>query len=617
MDDEGRGGFRLWKLIIVGFVVIIYLLYVVAVHVHGSLVSFASHLTGSEEGRAALSQGAGAVAEVIRNDDGDLTENGVIKLDSDTVLRVLDAVEEYNQNARKERTVPYEYRHYVGKVDAFDPETGEAVVSDYVTTREVTEVVGEESVLVGYELVPTGITQEEIDEMANEFYRNNPNGGTFVPPPLMHLQAQYEHREVTETRTVTETHRAVTETLTDSVTLTRSSVDNNPAIMGEDVFEVDWRPVLTLCAMIVQDKVETTGTAWDEGAGRFLTDDEINAAVTFFGYQYSYVDDATAEDAWDASYARGSARNAAYQLVVSGDPEVGEVCDFTVRRVPRIAPRLIANAYLSYEYEYEEKENGEWVLTARTARIDGSSFVMGLSEIVHDFDPQLFVSELKDLPDSGAAAIHFEEIIDGTYLEWRTQDAQECPCIGTVVTAGTGFDVSYSSLFFVGRTGLGGTFSPRGADVVSVSFTPAPEAMADAEFAAIFEKASSCLGTKYVFGGNGGPGVSFDCSSFVSYVFKECGWPVSGWPNGRENTTTLLAKSTRISEAELKPGDLIFFKGTIKDRGPNAVSHVAIWLGEDTIIHESGTAGEVVIATWSTSYLKEKHFMCFARLNKE
>lgn len=406
MNKEGRGSSGSGKLILIGFVCVLYLLYATAVHVHGTLITFSQKLTSTPEGLQAVEAGAGALAEYIRSQESDIAHNGVLNLDNETVLRVLDAVEEYNTSFIHNREVTYEYMHYIGMVDEYDPETGLAKVSDYVMQEEATE-----------------------------------------------------------------THNAVEETLTDKVILSRTGIENAPELGGENVFELDWRPVLTLCAMIIQDRVEQYGQ-WDSDEdGCYLSEEDVQQVIRLFGYQYSYLDDGTAEEEWDGSFSRGANRNAAYRVEVSGDVTVGEVCDFSVRRVPQIAPKLIANSYLSYEYEYEKKENGEWILVARTVRVDGDSFVLGCSEMVEGFDPDLFVSEIGDLPGSERAVIHFGELADGKWMESRTEDPEQCPCIGTIVSAGGGFTVSHSRLFFAGRTWEGGDFRPQGADIAPAAMT--------------------------------------------------------------------------------------------------------------------------------------------------
>lgn len=84
----------------------------------------------------------------------------------------------------------------------------------------------------------------------------------------------------------------------------------------------------------------------------------------------------------------------------------------------------------------------------------------------------------------------------------------------------------------------------------------------------------SALG--YVWGGSS-PSTSFDCSGFVSWVINHSGWDV-----GRLGAQGLCNICTRVSSANVQPGDLVFFTGTYDTPG---VSHVGIYVGNGMMIH--------------------------------
>lgn len=105
-----------------------------------------------------------------------------------------------------------------------------------------------------------------------------------------------------------------------------------------------------------------------------------------------------------------------------------------------------------------------------------------------------------------------------------------------------------------------------------------PEALEDEQFAAIIKEAEKYLGFPYVWGGSS-PAMSFDCSGFVSYVYNNCG---VGWNFGRLGAEGLRQLCTRVSSANVKPGDLIFFQGTYDTTG---ASHVGIYVGNNTMLH--------------------------------
>lgn len=93
------------------------------------------------------------------------------------------------------------------------------------------------------------------------------------------------------------------------------------------------------------------------------------------------------------------------------------------------------------------------------------------------------------------------------------------------------------------------------------------------------EAAFTQLGVPYGFGSYS-PGRALDCSGFVKYAYSQAG--VSLPHSSVSQSRTVNRKS---SLDELKPGDLIFWVGTSASSGSG--SHVAMWLGNGVIIHES------------------------------
>ncbi|SFG75865.1 C40 family peptidase [Oribacterium sp. WCC10] len=130
-----------------------------------------------------------------------------------------------------------------------------------------------------------------------------------------------------------------------------------------------------------------------------------------------------------------------------------------------------------------------------------------------------------------------------------------------------------------------------------------PEALTDTKFARMINEAEKYLGYPYVWGGSS-PSTSFDCSGFVSWVINHSG---NGWNVGRETANGLLGHCTRISKAEAKPGDLIFFQGTYNTKG---ASHVGIYVGDGMMIH---CGKPIQYASVNTDYWT-KHFMTYGRI---
>ncbi len=127
-------------------------------------------------------------------------------------------------------------------------------------------------------------------------------------------------------------------------------------------------------------------------------------------------------------------------------------------------------------------------------------------------------------------------------------------------------------------------------------------AMEGGSYAALIAEGEKHLGKPYVFGASG-PN-SFDCSGFVCYVLNHSGVKSMG----RTNAQGLYNMCTPIPPSEAKPGDLIFFTGTYST--PNPVTHVAFYVGGDTMLH----AGKPVqYSSFRTPYW-QKHFYSFGRL---
>ena len=131
-----------------------------------------------------------------------------------------------------------------------------------------------------------------------------------------------------------------------------------------------------------------------------------------------------------------------------------------------------------------------------------------------------------------------------------------------------------------------GGLPPGGSDgsgAPGIDYTVPAEALTDEEFAAIYKEAQKYVGTPYVWGGST-PETGFDCSGYVCWVYNQNGYDV-----GRTTANGLWNKSQHISEAEAKPGDLVFFEGTYDTPGK---SHVGIVRPVRTIVEvEKGGCG--------------------------
>ena len=108
--------------------------------------------------------------------------------------------------------------------------------------------------------------------------------------------------------------------------------------------------------------------------------------------------------------------------------------------------------------------------------------------------------------------------------------------------------------------------------------------------------AMGLVGAIYKPGGDN-PSTGMDCSGFVKYVFGE----VAGLKLPH-NALAMSKISAEISQSDLHPGDLVFFKTT-----KNAFSHVGIYLGENRFIHAaSSKTGIVMISHLDDIYWRDK-----------
>ena len=151
-----------------------------------------------------------------------------------------------------------------------------------------------------------------------------------------------------------------------------------------------------------------------------------------------------------------------------------------------------------------------------------------------------------------------------------------------------------------------GGLPPGGSDgsgTPGIDYQVPAEALTDEEFAAIYKEAQKYVGTPYVWGGSS-PETGFDCSGYVCWVYNQNGYDV-----GRTTANGLWQKSRHISEAEAKPGDLVFFKGTYDTPG---MSHCGIYLGNGMMV----SAGDPIkYANIHSSYWQQ-YLAGFGRLSK-
>jgi cell wall-associated NlpC family hydrolase len=99
------------------------------------------------------------------------------------------------------------------------------------------------------------------------------------------------------------------------------------------------------------------------------------------------------------------------------------------------------------------------------------------------------------------------------------------------------------------------------------------------------------LGVPYRYGGSS-PQTGFDCSGFVTFVYRHVGilLPHSSFDQFR------IGRS--ISRRALRPGDLVFFDG---------VGHVGIYVGRGRFIHAPHSGSSVRISSLGSSWYRSRY----------
>ena len=118
---------------------------------------------------------------------------------------------------------------------------------------------------------------------------------------------------------------------------------------------------------------------------------------------------------------------------------------------------------------------------------------------------------------------------------------------------------------------------------------------ASANGSAVVALAQQYLGVRYVYGG-ASPS-AFDCSGFTMYIMKQFGYNHPHTATGQ----WLSGQGTKVSYAEMMPGDLVFFCDPSRSLG-KACSHAGIYVGNGQFIHASSSKSGVIYSDLSSGY---------------
>lgn len=156
----------------------------------------------------------------------------------------------------------------------------------------------------------------------------------------------------------------------------------------------------------------------------------------------------------------------------------------------------------------------------------------------------------------------------------------------TVAALAAANHITDPNVIFVGEVlAVSGTAAPAPAPGPAAAPAAAPAGASSAAAAQALSVALAQVGKPYQWAG-AGPS-TFDCSGLVMYAYEAAGISLPHY------TVSQYQDTARITEAQLEPGDLVFYGGS-------APSHVAMYAGGGRVVtaDTTGTPVRVESITW-------------------
>ena len=126
----------------------------------------------------------------------------------------------------------------------------------------------------------------------------------------------------------------------------------------------------------------------------------------------------------------------------------------------------------------------------------------------------------------------------------------------------------------------------------------ASAAWSEAKANAIINTAKAQLGKPYKFGASTSTTRHFDCSSFTKYAYGKHGITLA------RSSKQQAKQGVYVARKNLKKGDLVFFDVSSKRTG---IDHVAIYVGNDTLLHTYKTGVGVTYTKLGKKYWSDRY----------